>query len=393
MTAVCMMGAMATVERRQQGDGPVRYRVRWRDDAGKQKSKTFARRRDADQWRTKVEHDVLSGTYIDPSAGRVTLRMYAEMWVERQVWAPSTRASASQALRYVLADLGARSIGSIAPTDVKAAYASLHKQLAATTATVYGGYLAAILAAAHQDRVIPVDPARGIKRSRPARPQVVPPTAEQVALLLEHCPPQHRALLTTLIGLGLRIGEATGLTVDRVDFLGRTVRIDRQAQAVTGQGVQLTDRLKTDASYRTIPLPQSVALSMASHIERHGTGDEGVIFAGPTGRPVNRATARAAMHAAATAANEAARQRDRRAPAPFPVMFHPHDLRHFYASALIASGCSVKTVQARLGDASAAITLDVYGHLWPDNEEQTRDAVDAILAPVVASLWPEALDG
>jgi hypothetical protein len=114
----CMIGLMATVERRQQGDGPVRYRVRWRDDAGRQRSKTFARRRDADQWRTKVEHDVLAGTYIDPAAGRVTLRGYAEQWSERQVWAPSTRASANQALRYVLADLGSRSIGCFAPTHV-----------------------------------------------------------------------------------------------------------------------------------------------------------------------------------------------------------------------------------------------------------------------------------
>ena len=46
-------------------------------------------------------------------------------------------------------------------------------------------------------------------------------------------------------------------------------------------------------------------------------------------------------------------------------------------------------MQARLGDASAAITLDVYGHLWPDNEEQTRTAVDDLLG-TVASVWPES---
>jgi integrase len=51
----------------------------------------------------------------------------------------------------------------------------------------------------------------------------------------------------------------------------------------------------------------------------------------------------------------------------------------FYASLLIAHGESVKVVQARLGHASASETLDTYAHLWPDNEERTRAAVDGVL--------------
>ena len=49
-----------------------------------------------------------------------------------------------------------------------------------------------------------------------------------------------------------------------------------------------------------------------------------------------------------------------------------HELRHYYASLLIRHGESVKTVQARLGHASASETLDTYSHLWPDNDERTR---------------------
>jgi integrase len=56
-----------------------------------------------------------------------------------------------------------------------------------------------------------------------------------------------------------------------------------------------------------------------------------------------------------------------------------HDLRHYYASLLIRHGESVKTVQARLGHASAAETLDTYSHLWPDSDDRTRDAIDAVL--------------
>ncbi len=56
-----------------------------------------------------------------------------------------------------------------------------------------------------------------------------------------------------------------------------------------------------------------------------------------------------------------------------------HDLRHVYASALIAAGESVKTVQRRLGHSSAAMTLDVYSHLWPDSDERSRAAIDSYL--------------
>ena len=61
------------------------------------------------------------------------------------------------------------------------------------------------------------------------------------------------------------------------------------------------------------------------------------------------------------------------------------DLRHYFASLLIASGTDVKTVQARLRHASAKTTLDTYGHLWPDRDESTRAAVDAVLATRVAN--------
>ena len=62
-----------------------------------------------------------------------------------------------------------------------------------------------------------------------------------------------------------------------------------------------------------------------------------------------------------------------------------HDLRHFFASLLIRHGESVKTVQARLGHATAAETLDTYAHLWPDSEDRTREAVDEVLTFGAAS--------
>ena len=67
-----------------------------------------------------------------------------------------------------------------------------------------------------------------------------------------------------------------------------------------------------------------------------------------------------------------------------------HGLRHFYASLLIRHGESVKTVQARLGHASAAETLDTYSHLRPDSDDRTRAAVDSVLGRVADSVRTDA---
>ncbi len=61
-----------------------------------------------------------------------------------------------------------------------------------------------------------------------------------------------------------------------------------------------------------------------------------------------------------------------------PDGFRYHDLWHYLASLLIASGADVKVVPARLRHASTKTTLDCYGHLWPDSDDSTRAAVESV---------------
>ncbi len=63
-----------------------------------------------------------------------------------------------------------------------------------------------------------------------------------------------------------------------------------------------------------------------------------------------------------------------------------HDLRHFYASDLIAAGCDVVTVQRALGHPRATTTLSTYAHLWPTAEDRTRRAAGALLTEVLPIL-------
>lgn len=82
------------------------------------------------------------------------------------------------------------------------------------------------------------------------------------------------------------------------------------------------------------------------------------------------------------AAESEAAEREGRKPVELPHMV-THDLRHFFASALIAGGASVKQVQLVLGHASGVITLRIYAHLWPGEKGRTRTVMDAVLG----GLW------
>ena len=113
-------------------------------------------------------------------------------------------------------------------------------------------------------------------------------------------------------------------------------------------------------------MPDTVSGALAAHLARYGPGPGGLIFTNTYGRPLLRNTVGEMWHRAADIAQ-------------LPTWATFHDLRHFYASLLIDRGCSVKAIQSRLGHQSAVETLDTYGHLWPDSDDETRDAVDHVL--------------
>ena len=97
-----------------------------------------------------------------------------------------------------------------------------------------------------------------------------------------------------------------------------------------------------------------------------------------SGKPITRSMFRHKWRAAAQTAG-------------LPAGTGFHALRHYYASLLIRHGESVKTVQARLGHASAVETLDTYSHPWPDSDDRTRDAIDSVLGSTADPLRTEAM--
>ena len=355
---------MSSINKRSNGT----YLVRWRPvPGGPERSQSFRLRRDADNFVKSLDFALLEGTYIDPLAGRIVFREYAAGWLDRKRAAvkPSTVATYRTHLdAHLLPAFGDVPLRSITREQVKTWAAGLEAGgLAPTTARAVVFTLAAVLREAVDDGRLTKNPAErvrvGAKTERRVDPMHIADVSGKVTALAEAMPTRWRAAVLLMATTGLRLGECMGLTVDRVDFLRRTVRVDRQ---LVDGGVFGTP--KTRAGVRSIAVPAAVVELLAEHLAMWPAGENGLIFTTVQGRPVARNRWADAYRQACAEVGLEGRTRT-------------HDLRHVAASSLIASGLSVAAVQAVLGHASPAETLDVYTHLWPSDEERTRAAIDA----------------
>lgn len=365
---------MASVERWQES----KWRARWRTPDGRQRSRVFPRKADAVRFLTNVEADRLTGSYVDPRAGRVTFREYAEEWRSRQLWRESTMDRIESLLRnHLYPVLGNMPLDAVRPSDLDLLVKGLSDKLAPSTIVGVYRLAASVFKASVRDRNLGVSPCVDVRLPAKFQREVVPLTPEQVAALADMIPDRYRGLVVVGAGCGLRLGEATGLTMDRVDFLRRTVKVDRQLITPTRGDARLGPP-KRPASNRLVPLPSVVTEELAVHLQRFGPGPEGLVFTTARGLPVRRNSFGGTFRQAAA-----------RAGVPLPERGGFHELRHHYASLLIASGCSVVVVQKRLGHASAQETLNTYSHLWPEDDQRTIDAVDHALGPAFTRQVPD----
>ncbi len=352
------------------------WRARYRDAAGKEHARHFPSEAAGQKWLDEVTASIVTGTYVDPSAGKKTFREYAEYWRSIQAHRPSTQEHVERTLRlHVYPTLGDRPLNEIRPSQLRALLRNMESRLGPSSISVAYRHVSSILKSALLDRCIAVSPCAGLRVPKP-RPKRIPPISTETVQALAVAMPAHLAAIVILAaGTGLRQGEAFGLTVDRIDFLRKRIVVDRQLVGLRG-GPPGFGPLKTASSLRTVPIPQVVADALAYHLAHYGTGDHGLVFTNQLGRPLRRSTFNRTWRNAARLAGESD-----------TVVFH--SLRHYYASLLIYHGESVKVVQDRLGHASATTTLDTYAHLWPESDERTREAVDDAFSSPLLDLTSE----
>lgn len=356
---------MASIQKRHDGN----YRARYRDEAGKEHARHFKRKVEAQRWLDEVTTAVVTGAYVDPKAGKVTFARFYDEWSERQIWVPSTRVNAGRVRATVpFGDLPMKAIRrSHVESWVKALTAD---GLAASTIKTRFIVLRSLFRAAVADRVIVTDPSLGVtlprRRSREASMAI--PSEQQVGALLRAARPEFRAFIALCAFAGLRSGEAAGIQVGDIGL--RELRIARQVQR---DSREVAVRAPKYGSERTIFVPQELVTILSQHIKTFlpDAVPSSFLFRASDGGPLDRN----AVHFRWRSATSAARV----------VGVRLHDLRHFFASGLIAQGCDVVTVQRALGHASATTTLATYSHLWPNAEDRTRNASASLIRSSLAN--------
>lgn len=377
---------MAHVEKR----GAGRWRARYRGPDGKERSRTFDRKLDAERWLTTQEARKLGGEWVDPRAGRQTFLAFADEWAEAQDWKATTRDSWTSNRKRLQRLLGDYPLSGIDLMTLQATRRKLGTSYARSTADQTMAYAGMVLRAAVVAGRIAKDPTRGYKAPKvradeddgKVGPEDVPTRAEALAIL-EGAPAAYRAAIA--LGLaGLRVGEVLGLSADRVELDRRAVTVDRQLQRVDGVGLVLTT--PKAEKVRTIVVPGLVAVELRRHLRDHA--GPVVLFGGRRGTPMMRRDQfyASAWHPALKAAGLWDRV-DEDDPGEGRFVFH--SLRHFCASSLLAEGAPLTAVAGHLGDTVETVSR-TYVHWLRDDREVPAAVLDRVLAPV-ASNEAEAL--
>lgn len=363
----------------------LRYRVRYVDPGGSERSKSFAdkEKRQAEAFLVSIETDKLRGNYVDPNAGKITFREYASKWFAAQTFDESTREVTERRLRrHVYPHIGSRSLGLFQPMHIRELDRELQKRGLSDgfRSVVYGNVLTIFNHAVDDGRILknPCS-ARTVRRPKVTPRRIVPWTREQVFALRQGMPERLAVAVDLGGGCGLRQGEILALAIDDLDFLAGTIYVQRQIKIV---GSRLVFALPKGRKTRDVPLPKTVSDAVKRHIGHVPPVSVTLPWNVPNGQPV---TANLILYGKSKVAldrhyfNEIAWHVALDRAGIIRTRAHGmHALRHFYASVLLDAGESIKALAKYLGHSDPAFTLRTYTHLMPASEDRTRRAIDDV---------------
>lgn len=380
---------MASATRRGQG----KWLGRYRGPDGKERTKTFPTKGEAQAWAQTQELRMRSHDWTDPARAKVTLDVFAPQWFEALTVRPKTREGyESIYTTHVKPRWGSTRLDRIAYSDVRAWVANLQvsarkdesrgsnearrgagsKPLSAARKKHAYRLLRSMLDLAVEDGRLPRNPAKSMSGSTKG----IVPTAtthrthrylshEQLHAVADSIG-DARALLLVLGYAGLRWGEATALQVQDVDLLRSRLNVRRAVTDVRGALIYSSPK---NHNTRTVPLPVFLREELAPLLEGKGMTD--LIFTSPQGGPWRNSNFRSRRFNPAV--NAAGLQ-----------ALRLHDLRHTAASLAVQAGANVKAVQRMLGHKSASMTLDVYADLFDSDLEGVATRLDEAVSEVRA---------
>jgi len=347
---------MASVRKLVSGN----YQVRFRDPSGRERSRTFPRKADADLFASKVGYELKVGDWMDPRAGRITL----EDWYE-EAWqlGPSVRERtatdrASRMRRHVLPVFGQQPLSSIERSSVQLWVNDLSASgLATATVKKVFETLSSVLRTAVSYGKLSRTPCERIVLPPPTLTEMRFLVPEEVDRLAEAITPHFELLIRFAAETGLRINEIAGLQGGDFDAGTGVVSVKRQLRKDSTPPAYSDP--KTRAGTRSLTLSPTLAQRVA------GIGAVGnqPIFTSPEGSLLNVSNFRRRHFKPALDAAGLGHVRI-------------HDLRHTAVSSWIRHGASIKEVTGRAGIRSVTTAFDRYGHVYPEADRELAQRLD-----------------
>jgi integrase len=351
---------MAHVETYRLRDGSKRYRARWIGVDGRGRSRSFVLKKDADRFVLEQRRRASLGALYQ--APPETLGEFAAGWLDR--YALRVRASTLQRAREVLQHLDVFStvaLDEIRPAAVEDHVAALAKR-APRQAELTLRLLKQVLASAKERGHLVDEAVFRVKSPRREQAEMRFLEWDEVEELAANtvAPYGNMVLLAALTGL--RQGELFALRDRNVDLEAKTVRVENGTY--NGELVPA----KTRASRRRVDLSAHAVRVLRRQLLARKPTDLGLVFPSPRGEILNDDNFRHRVFRPAVRRMKL-------------TGFRFHDLRHTYAALMVAAGAHPKYLQAQMGHSSIRVTLDLYGHLFPDANRGVLDTLDALTAP------------
>ena len=320
------------------------------------------------------------GTYTAPS--RMTVGQWLDIWVCEYLGGvkPRTVDNYKGVVNHrIKPGLGAVKLDGLTPHTVQSYYNNLTKDgLAPKTVKNIHGILHKALQQAVSNGYIKTNPADSCILPRPVRRELKPMDEDMISAFLKAIQGhQFGDLFTVTLFTGMREGEALGLLWDCVDLTKGTITIDKQLQLIRGSKGQYQMVPTKNSKGRTVSIApsvikilQGVKKKQLENRLRYGEcwADTGFVFTDYLGN-----------HLSASSVYKAFKRVMEDIGSP-ETRFH--DLRHSYAVASIKSGDDIKTVQENLGHATAAFTLDVYGHVTEKMKQESAARMEMFIKAV-----------
>lgn len=353
-----------SVKRRPDG----KWRARYRDVAGKEHARHFARKADAERWVAASTTAVARGDWVDPAKSRITVAEWSKVWLATKTHLrPRTRELYETALRvWVMPRWERVPLSQITHTDVVRWMSDLAEKYSPAVTRQALLVLTQMLRLAVRDGRLARNPADGVAGARMPRPVQRFLSHDEIARLASELPEPYDLMVTLMAFTGLRFGEVAGLSVADVDTTRGRIQVNWSVSELSKGGLH-REAPKTYRR-RSVPIPGFLQDRLAAYVAGRAAND--ALFTSMRGGPLRNSNFRHYIFDPAV----------RRAGLE-PLT--PHNLRDTAASLAVASGANVKAVQRMLGHASAAMTLDVYSGLFDADLDAVAARMDVTASPTL----------